>query len=330
MPNPVLVDSGLLIPGLLTTFSDAYEMRYKKVAARMGLVMDLGLPSSHRIEYYGSFETAPYPRRWQRGTTAQSKPFKSFSWTTENYIYQNRIEWFEEDLDDEQTRKLYNQARVGGENFATLSERIFTQMILGSTDADLLPAVPNAADGTAAFAASRFGVGVGNIVGGSGIATSVAVRADLWTAVELTRRFQDTESQPLWDQDITNGVIVVMYNVDNEEVFREAFLQGRTLESVGTAGTDLAATAVTNTILESGLQIQLWPTQRITDNDWFVFFGAAPHGLVYQQTRQALREVIITPQNSDRARDERISGVQWDARFGFGFTVPYQSIKVNN
>ena len=173
--NPVTITSNLLIPGLLSTFADAYKMRYKKVAERMGLVMDLGLPSSHRLEYYGAFETAPYPRRWQRGTNAQSKAFKSFAWTTTNYIWENRVEWFEEDLDDEQTRTLLSQARQAGENFATLPERIFTQMILGSTDADLLPAVPNAADGSAAFAASRFGVGVGNIVGGSGIATRVPV-----------------------------------------------------------------------------------------------------------------------------------------------------------
>jgi len=326
----VVVDSGLLIPGLLTTFSDAYKMRYKKVAARMGSVMELGVPSTHRTEYYGAFNSAPYPRRWDRGTTAVRKAFGSFGWTTTNLVWQNGVEWFEEDLDDEQTRTLFGQAQAAGENFATLHERIFYQMLGALTDADLLESVPNAADGSAIFAASRFGTTAGNIVSGNGVATAAAVRGDFWTAVEYPRLFQDTEGQPLWDEDILGDTITVTYNADNEEVFREAFLQGRTLESVGTAGTDLAATAVTNTIRESGLNIQLWPTQRIGDNDWFVVFGAAPHKPIYQQSRQALREVIATPQNSDECRSERKNYIQWDARFGYGATVPYQMVKVNN
>lgn len=330
MPNPANVASGLLVPGLLSTFADAYRMRYQRVAARMGLVMDLGLPSMHRTEYYGSFESAPYPRRWQRGTPAQSKAFDSFAWTTTNYIWENKVEWFEEDLDDEQTRTLMQQARAAGENFATLPERIFYQMILGSTDPDLLPAVPNAADGSAIFASSRFGTTAGNIVTGNGVTTSGAVRGDFWTAVEYPRLFKDTESQPLWDEAILESPVIVTYNADHEEVFREAFLQGRTLESVGTAGTDLAATAVTNTIIESGIPIRLWPTQRITDNDWFVVFTGAPHAPIYQQERQALREVVATPQNSDYCRDNRMGYIQWDARMGFGATVPYQIVKVNN
>lgn len=328
--NPVVVTSNLLIPGLLSTFADAYKMRYKMVEAQLANVMELGVPSSHRTEYYGAFKSAPYPRRWDRGTTAMRKAFGSFAWTTTNYVWQNSVEWFEEDLSDEQTRSLYDQAKQAGENFATLHERVFYQSIGALTDADLLHAAPTGADGTAVFAASRFGVSAGNIVSGSGIATAAAVRADFWSAVELAMLFQDTEGQPLWDRSILGDTITVTYNADNEEVFREAFIQGRTLESVGTAGTDLAATAVTNTIRESGLNIELWPTQRVGDNDWFVVFGAAPHKPFYQQTREALREVIATPQNSDECRAERKNYIQWDARFGYGASVPYQIVKVNN
>ena len=121
--------------------------------------------------------------------------------------------------------------------------------------------------------------------------------------------------------------MVVTYGVANDQAFREAFQQGRTL-AAATSVTGNAA--VSNIILESGLQIELWPTQRISDDDWFVFAKGAPHKPVFQQVRTPLRESYANVDNSDLARETKIESISWDSREGFGVTVPYQCVKVNN
>ncbi len=110
-------------------------------------------------------------------------------------------------------------------------------------------------------------------------------------------------------------------------MFREAFLQGRTAIGANTATSNAA---VTNTILESGVQVSLWSTQRITDDDWFVFLADSPTKSVFRQVREALSENVQTMENSDIARSTKVEGVQWHMRAGYGLSLPIQSIKVNN
>lgn len=329
MPNPILTGS-VLAAGLRNTFADAYAAKYKGIKERLSKVMALGLPSDKLTELYGAFKSAPYPVRWHRGNSISSKAIEDFGWQTTNYDWGRRIEWHENDRADDQTKSLFDRAKELGKHFATLPERIFFQILLGSTDADLLPAVPNAADGSALYAASRFGVTAGNIISGSGVATAAAVRGDFFNAIEVFRQFKDTESQPLWDEDILQAEFVVFYNVANDQIFREAFIQSRTLQSVGTAGTDLAATAVTNIVMESGLKVVLVPTQRITDNDAFVFATGVDQKAIYQQVRAPLRESVATMENSDSVRDTKIEYIQWDCREGYGVFLPYQTVKINN
>ena len=155
--NPVLAGD-VLAAGLRNTFEDAYRQAAVEMSTALPKVMDLGLPSDKLTEPYAYFETAPYPVRWPRGEALKSKGFKDVGWTTTNYDWANKVEWHENDRNDDQTSSLYAQAAMAGEHFATLPERVFFQVVNASTDLDLLPAIPNAPDGSALHAATRFGV----------------------------------------------------------------------------------------------------------------------------------------------------------------------------
>jgi len=330
MPPQVLA-AATLTNGLLSTFSTAYRQQYEGMKENLGRVMDLGLPSVHAQELYAYFKSAPYPRRWERGSTISSKAFASVGFSVTNYDYGLEIGWHKNDREDDVTKSLFDQAQQGGRNWGTLMERFFFECVNAS--ADLLPAIPNAPDGAAMYSATdgasaaRFGVTGGNIETGGGVASGDAVRADFWSSVARFSQMQDTEGQPLWDKSFLDAGYVVIYGSANEEVFREAFLQGRTAIGANTATSNAA---VTNTILESGLSINLWPTQRITDNDWYVFAVGAQHKAVFEQTRQPLETHEQHMDNSDVARKTKEESVQWDSRHGVGVFLPYQTVKVNN
>jgi hypothetical protein len=99
---------------------------------------------------------------------------------------------------------------------------------------------------------------------------------------------------------------------------------------VAAANTATSNGAVTNTVLESGIPIALWSTQRLTGNDWYVVANGAPHKAIFEQTRKDLVETIATKDNSDHARLTGEEYVTWKSRHGFGIYLPYQSIKVDN
>ena len=331
MPGMPVISGETLAAGIRSDFNDIYRQTIEGLAARLGQIVDLGVTSDKLTELYAYYETAPYPQRWQRGEKIPSSAFKGVSFNITNFDWARRIEWHENDRQDDQTRSLFDQARSLGQHFATLPERITYQILQDQTDSLLLPKVPLAADGAALYAATaggtdRFGLSGGNVQGGSGVASGQAIREDFFNAVERFAQFQDTESQPLWDQgDIDQG-FVITFNVANWHVFAEAFLQARTVGGVGQA----AAAAPTNVVLDTGVKVQLWPTQRITDNDSYVFMTGSPRKAIIQQVRSPLRDAFATMETSDQVRDTKIEYVQWDSREGYGIPIPYQTVKINN
>lgn len=334
MPTiPTVLAGSTLANGLSAHFRDGYGQatgtRQHELLAK---VMDLGLPSTARQTPYAYYETAPYPRLNLRGNPVPFKPFASKSFTIINYNYELGIGWHEDDRADDQIQGLYDRASAGGRNWGTLKER-FLVALETSTPGDLLPATPNAADGAALFSATdgasaaRFGLSGGNIESGGGVASAAAVRTDFWQARARFAGFQDTEGQPLWDGSFLDKGFVIRYPAAHEELFREAFLQGRTLAG---ALTSTSNAAVTNTILESGIPIWLWPTQRLSGNDWYVYAVGSQHKAVFEQTRQDLMETIATRDNSDHARLTGEEWIQWKSRHGVGVFLPYQAVKVDN
>lgn len=332
MPGSQVIAANVLTAGLRSDFWDTYEKTYAGLKDRLSQVMDLSVPSDKLTEIYGYFNSAPYPRRWVRGDSPSNKAFKSVQFSVTNKDYGLRVSWHENDRQDDQTKSLRERAAQAGEHFATLDERVFFQILTASTDTDLLEAIPNAPDGVGLYSATdgdsadRFGVSGGNIESGGGVASSHAVRTDFFESMQRMASFKDTESQPLWDSSILDQGAIVMFNVNNWQVFAEAFLQGRTVGSVASA----TSAAPTNIIMDAGMKVQLVPTQRIADNDWFVFLKGSRRKPIFKQVRMPMRETIATMENSDSVRDTKVEYMQWDERSGYGVMLPYGTVKVNN
>lgn len=320
MPNPV-ISAATLTAGLRAEFANTYKRENTAMKERLGKVMRMDIPSDKLTEIYGYYESAPYPKRWIRGENISSKNFRSRQFTVTNYDWARAVEWHVNDRNDDQTKSLYDQAKDCGANWATLDERIFFQMLTSGTDLELLPTIPNAPDGAALFAANRFGLVAGNIVTGSGVATVADITTDLYAAVAAFLQFQDTEAQPLWPQDIVDKGLTIMFNAANVEIFQRSFL-----------GSIVQATnaGISNIILNAGLKVSLWPTQRITDNDWFVFLDGTEKKPIFSQARQPIAEHVATMETSDSARATKIESIQWDSRSGYGVALPTAAIQVNN
>lgn len=331
--NPVITPTQM-VRWMKPTFADMYKIEYETMIPRLSRVMDLGIPSDSETEFYGYRETAPYPQLWEAGKNIPSGNFKGVSFSVTNYFWAKRVPWLYEDRLNDKLKSLLSDVAEAGRHWATLPERLLFQVLTGTTDPELLPAIPLAPDGASMFAttaggSARFGVTGGNIVAGSGVSTSEAVRLNFYQATSQQRRFLNTQAQPLLPDTAYNEGYTVMYNANNDYAFRRAFQQGRTIESQSTSETPAGA-AVTNVILDAGIRVTLWPTVRITDNDWFIALNGVSQKALFEQTRQALQEDYAFFDNSDHVRDTREEYAQWMSYGSVGVRVPYAMMKVNN
>jgi len=335
MPEAVITSSDLF-RDINATFLSTYRDTVGR-HPRLGDAMRLGISSKKRTERFGYFESPPTIERIDRGEAVVEDAFRAISYSVENLTWGKSLGFHEEDVEDIQLGDLREVARRLAIRAAQLPEQVFFQIIQGSSDATLLKSIPTAPDGAALYAttaggAARYGVTDGNLLGGSGVATAGAVRSDFWNAIEQAKQFQDTEGEPLLNEgDIDKGV-TICYGVQNEEVMREAFLQGRTAQIVtGSSTSNTGGVAgVTNTILESGMSINLWGTQRITGDDIFVFFNGVQPKPVFETMRRAPRMIDETRENSERARRYRILSTILDMRAGYGVNAAYGTVKINN
>ena len=325
--NQQIVAGAALAAGLSVAMADTWKSQDDDEELKMlAKVMDTQPPSKLLVQPYAYFETPPYPSRWDRGTDIKMEAMQAVPYKVANLAWAKGIPWHRYDRDDDQTNSLYDMARGLGENWRTLNVRIFNQYVTGSTDADLADFIPNAPDGTAPYAAGRFGIpnagGVdGNIVTGTGVASTATIQADYYKGEILFRRFLNTKGQPIYGNSIANKGYVLYYNVTNDEFFEKAFLQN--FVDLGTQS------APSNVIRNAGHNVELWATPRVTTNKWYIFAKGAKKKLVFEQPRQPLREAIFTVENSDISRRTGQEGIMWDSRAGFGFNIPYGSVIVD-
>jgi len=327
MPAPLV---GVGVPSdffrdIRSEFLSTYETR-RASNAMLSKIMRLGVPSTTKTERYGYYESLPSLARQDRGTAVAESAFGGVSYSVTNHVWSRSVGFNQDDASDTKLGDLLTYIRGLSIRAADVAERVAFQILLGTTDPDLLSAIPLAPDGAALFAttaggAARFGVTNGNLLTGSGVATAAAVRSDFWSALGQATLFQDTDGQPLLDPGFASGGVTVVYGAANEEVFREAFLQSVTVD--GNAG-------VSNTVLQSGIPLTLWSSPRITDNDWFVSFDGLRTPALFEQTRQAPRLIAETRENSERARRLREDALIVDMRSGFGVNLPYAMLKINN
>jgi hypothetical protein len=327
MPAQVVLAASALTAGLQSTFKATYDRMYKGVQEKLGRVMSLKMPTKDLTSLFAYFEAAPHARIWPRGEVITSEEFEAIGFNVTTLDWGLRISWHENDRQDDKINGLFSRAQDGGASFAILAERVFFQILLAATDNDLMPSIPNAPDGVAIHSATdgdgaaRFGLSGGNIQTGTGVASPDAIRTDFFGAVSRFARFQDGKGQPLLDSGVVDQGVTLIYNAANEKVVAEAFKQSRTLQG---------GAAVTNIVLDSGLKVNLWPTQRITDNDMFVFLDGTPIKPIFELERMALRETFANMDNSDVSRDTGVEYLQWKARHGYGINIPYATVKINN
>ncbi len=337
MPGQLVMAGAALLRGARADFKEIYGQTYEPITQMLSGACRLDVPSDKIEELYVYNTTSPYPVRVARGQANQRKPFKSVSFTVPNYEFQSGVEWYWTDPLDDQTGTVLERAQLAGQNMATLDERLFFQALTGATDPELLPSVPNAADGAGLFsatdgaAADRFGVSGGNIISGSGVATTVAVQQDFYSTITRMGQFQDTNGQPLHSP-VSLRSFDIFYNVANDRLFKQAFEQALIFQD--NSGGDAAA-APSNFLRDlaqrSYLRFNLIPTQRITDNDWYVAAADATTKPIFIQQRMPITDYTFRMGDGQYTpTTERIEGVDWLCRKGLGITVPYSIVKVNN
>lgn len=327
MANPV-IGGDALARGLSSQFRNTWQRRFRGLRENLGRMMELGIGSDKFEEIYGYFETPPYPRRRPWGEDVTSKPFRARNFTVENVAWDSHVEWFKHHRLFDQLRDLERMAREAGVNFATLAERVFFQIIQGTTDNDLLQTIPNTPDGAGIYSATdgagadRFLISGGNTLAGGGVGSSEAFRVDVFNALERIAGFKDPEGEPAIDPGLIDQGVSIVFGITNLKFMREAFIQSRTLEG---------GAAVTNVAMESGMKISLIPSARITaNNNIYVFVDAIEVKPVFEQVAQPLDEQIETEANSDIARRSKREGIFWETIRGYGVNLPLGTCRITN
>lgn len=330
---PVNADS-TLTPGLRAEFVKTYAIRRAAQDQLMAKVMNINITSKRAFEIYAYFKSAAYPSRWDRNTGIPTKAFDSVQFQVPNYRWARRIGWHHDDEQDDQTSSLFQQVQEGGTAFATLDERVFFQILQGSTDPDLLPSVPNAPDGAPLFSATdgdgldRFGVSGGNILAGVVNPTAQDIRTIYHSVLARITQFLDTEGQPLLDaSDIAAGMMII-YGPALTQEMREAFEQRVVLQTTTTPGN--LAGAPSNVIIDAGDNVMLWRNPRITNKAIYFCLTSVALKPIFRQNREPVREVPATLDNSDFSRDTYQYYLQWSGRRGYGVALPYAIVKSTN
>lgn len=329
---PVIASAtGTLAAGVRNNFTDTYTLNRQNTVARLSSVLEI-IPSDKLTERYAYYGAAPHPALWRRGESIRSKPFADVTWTVTNRDWAIGVEWHENDEKDDQTKSLVTQAREAGANLGLLPERVFYQILLSSTDADLLPATMTSADGAALFAATaggvaRFGVTGGNIITGSGVGSAAAIESDFYSAVTRLSQFQDGEGQPLWDASVMDKGFEVFYGMSNNLVVQRAFKADAVAAGPVTSTSNAT---VSNMIRVGGFNVKLTGTSRITTNDMYVAMLDAGRKPIVMQEREGIQEYFADRSNSDAARATKTKKMTWDMRTGWGIATPYAFVQIDN
>ncbi len=333
MPKMVITkgQSGVLRRGLRDAFANAYDSQAAVTKEELAPVMASDLPSDTDREFYAYFKHAPYPRYWPRGSEVEKAGFEAVQFSVLNFDYGLEVEWHKNDEADDQIGMIRNRASEVGTNFAYNETMAFWDMMLGT--AAFLPAtIGNAPDGSAVFAVldgasnARFGATSGNLLTGTGVASSATIRTDVFASMAQFRLFQNTEGKPLFAPSLLDQGFIVYAGAANEEIFSEAFYQNPTTNIAPAAG----AVAAENIFISAGKKVELRFTQHITTDDHFIFLRGAPHKPFFSQLRDPLTEQPFDEGTSKESARTLLRSMIWHERKGYGLFLPYGVIKTDN
>lgn len=332
MVSPQVLASNVLANGLRSEFTDTYlAIRNRQADGRLAQVMDLSIGATNRQHEFAYFEAGPHIELWRRGDSIAQDGMGSVKFTATVHNWGKRVGWHENDRDDDQTQSLMDAARMAGESYGLLPERMFFDLIGGTTAT--LPFVPTAPDGAAFFAttaggAARFGATNGNLLTGSTLGSVANVTTDYYAAIKQFMLFQDGKGQPLFSPETIGAGVVIIHASADMQIFEEAFVQKR---QGLVKGTDAGVTP-SNVIQDASRNVDLWASPRIATGDWYVFLKNAPKKATFHLERQVIRErtALSSDNNGENARTTGEEYIQWDSRDGAGIALPYGAIKVNN
>lgn len=324
-----VIASNVLANGLRTEFADTYEViRNRQSDSRLAQVMDLSIGATNRQHEFAYFEAAPHMAYWERGSTIPTDAMDSVTFTTPIYEWGRRVPWSKFDRKDDQTQSLMQMARMAGESAALLPERFFFDLLQNATAT--LPAVGNAPDGVAFFAATadgaaRFGVSGGNLIAGGGV-TAALILADYYKIINRFLGMQDGKGQPLFSGETLEAGLIIIHPLGITEGMEQAFLQKRQVSAAGTA-------TPSNVVQDAQRNVELWATPRLTDpNDWYAFIKNPPKQATFMLDREGVQEfsALEGDNNSDSNRSTAEEYQQWESRSGAGIGLPFAAIKLTN
>jgi hypothetical protein len=316
------IAANVLREGLLADYRDAYMETRRGSEPWVAEFMDLNGFSDGRTSTRGYFEAAPHPRYQPQGDPIHEEGMGSRNFTITNYPYSLRIGWHKDDREDDRTGSLRDMAGEGGAAHAGLFRRAALDL-LGATTA-LLPATPNAADGTAVFSTStRFGVSTGNsITVSSWSASGPAARAALWSGWEQFALFQDGKGFPLFKSDILNSKIIVLHAVEDTDILEEALLPGITAYAASTSN------AGVENVLAAKRKFELYADQGVTSGTMYLKLTGPRVPPFIATPRTAIVESYADETNSDTSRNTGDEYVQWRQRLGFGVGIVPSLVRI--
>lgn len=281
-------------------------------------------------ETHAQPKSAPRWRHWPRNTGRSRQNFGELFDTIVNLDWEDSILAHMNDLKDDRTGgKIRKRAMECANRFLQLRERILLQILLASTDVELLPSLPTDANGLALLSASHSFATGGNVLTGSGVSSAELITDDLYSLVERANAATDTVSgEPYFPNGVSfDQIRIIASGVANRKAWGEA------LRAIILPGGLSASSTVSNIVpIEMpGIKDKIYFCPRLTGNDWFAYFDVPgrPKPLIWQ-LREAPQHVETNIQNSDLARNKKLISFDWDARFGVGIMEARLFYHINN
>lgn len=323
--------SALAARGIRNNFWNTYHQRFSSMDAKLAPYFQT-VPSTLPSEIYGWVESSPIMQRWDEGSTIPSSGFLAHNFQVKNYKFGVRVAVSAVTIADDQLGIVYPRCQEAAVSGALLTYRVFFQLLTNNAVPDaqtLLPTVPNAADGVAFFSATnaaggaRFGRTGGNLNSpGAGQGSPASCQVDLFTCMSIFQQFQHTNGQPLYPAADAIRKLGVIFNPNNLYAWQGALQQMFNAVLVGGGGA-----AVSNIAKDVGLQVDLWPDQKITNNFSYVSSLDYEDKSIFWQEREPLTEQLAEPGNSDRAREVDEWAFFFRRRGGGGLGLPLNWIR---
>lgn len=214
------------------------------------------------------------------------------------YDYEFTIEWRDdEERDSRIVDSLISRVKDGAARLADFDEMALHDLINGSATY-LHPSTDfNCHDSLPLYSASHATRSGGNIVTGSGVASTSAIKADWFKVLQAFREMIGRQ----WD----DARFLVVAPPQLKEVMANAF-----------------------DAHSQNAELVIW--ERLSNNDWYVFLVGGAAVPLIKLARSGTKQREWNFENSEWASKTRMKGIGWDLRVGYGALNFSATVKVHN